>query len=160
MLPDEPAWPIISEILRSGEFAQSDMILSISTPLKPGSWAMTALDAPPLAPDAVLDEPEVSVVEEAVPPASVVPPAEEVEPVTSLPELPDVLPPASAVVELPDEPEVPDEPASAEVELDVSDVPDVPDVPASADVEPVVLLMSLPVVPLVPERMADRESSL
>lgn len=109
-----PPWPIISESWRSGELAQSDMILSMSTVLKPGSWATTALDAPPLAPDAVLELPDVplavSVVpEEAVPPASVVPPADEVEPVTSLPELPEVLLPASAAVDsvVLDEPDVP-----------------------------------------------------
>ena len=38
LLPElEPAWPIISEIWRSGEDAQSLMMRSMSTLPKPGS---------------------------------------------------------------------------------------------------------------------------
>ena len=110
---------IISEICRSGEFAQSAMMRSMSIALKPGSWATTALDAPLLAPEAVL-------------------PADEVEPVVSLVVEPE---PASAAVEPVVEPvvsvvvEPEPEPASAAVEpvaepvVSVVPEPEVPDVP-------------------------------
>jgi hypothetical protein len=132
--------PITSDSCLSGELAQLDMTLSMSIEEKPGSWAITALDAPPLAPDAL---PEVS--DEL--------PAVVVEPVASVPE------PVSADVEL-DEPVVPVVPelASAEVEPDVPLVsaepePVVPVVPVEPEpaFEAVELVVSVVVEPLVPD---------
>lgn len=91
-----------SESCLSGELWQAAMILSMSTLEKPGSCAVIALDAP------LLPEEPPEVVEP-------LPPADVVEPVVS-------------VLELPEEPAVPDEPASALVELD--EPPDVPELDA------------------------------
>jgi hypothetical protein len=123
--------PITSDSCLSGELAQSDMTRSMSTEEKPGSWAITALDAPPLAP-------------EAAPDVSDVLPAVEVEPVASDPLVPVVPEPASADVD----PEVPDVPVVSVVLEPV--VPVVPE-PASAAVELEVSVVVEPVVPVVPD---------
>lgn len=133
--PEAPDW-IISDSCRSGEFWHSVMMRSTSILLKPGSWAVTALDAPPEAPEASEE------------------PAVEVEPVVSvlaLPELPasavvdevsepDAVPlPLSAVVAEVSEPEaVSDVLLESAVVEEVSEPEAVPPVlPASADVEDV-----------------------
>jgi hypothetical protein len=120
--------PITSESCRSGELAQSAMTRSMSIEEKPGSWATTALEAPPLAPDAVPDV------------LDAVPPAEDVEPVASvLPEVPEVPEPASAAVE-PDVPLVSLVPEAVE--------PEVPLVSLEPEaVEPDVVSVVEPVLP-------------
>jgi hypothetical protein len=124
-----PIEPITSDSCLSGELAQSDMTRSMSIEEKPGSWAITALEAPPLAPEAVLDVSEV-------------PPAAEVEPVAS------ALEPASAAVEL-------DVPVVSAVLEPVVLEPVVLE-PASAAVEPVVSVVVEPVVePVVPVDPVD-----
>jgi hypothetical protein len=138
----------MSDSCLSGELAQSVMILSMLTLEKPGSCAITALEAPPLAP--VADDPDVSA-------EPLVLPAAEVEPVVSVveePEEPEPLEPASAVEPdaapeesvVPEEPDAPEllEPASAAVEPEVSEVPVVPEEPVlAADCEPEAALKPL-----------------